>query len=215
MASMNTLLQSLSEASTFLIAVSGAIHLVLFVLLWFWYRHDLHKIAGALDDFTRGIKHRSVLDRTAHLSDQIEAFLADVNESLDDTARPRDREILLARINVLDEKRRYLQSMGFEIAYNVCRSMIEAYPLGGILGTILAIGLLVQEGESVSPGMIVQRFGEAIWSTCAGLVCAVILMFFNSLVETSFVRLSENRQHVEQTVARAKRALALEGGGAS
>jgi hypothetical protein len=40
-------------------------------------------------------------------------------------------------------------------------------------------------------------------------------MFFNSLVETSFVRLSENRLHVEQTVARAKRALALESGGES
>jgi hypothetical protein len=38
-------------------------------------------------------------------------------------------------------------------------------------------------------------------------------MFFNSLVETSFLRLSENRQHVFQMVARVKRALALSGGG--
>ncbi|MFN0054211.1 MAG: MotA/TolQ/ExbB proton channel family protein [Planctomycetales bacterium] len=212
---MNHLLDTLSSLSTTIIAVAGAVHLVLFVLLWLWYRHDLHRIAAALDDFTRGIKHRSLLDRSAHLSDQIEAFLADVNETLDDPARAPDRAIVLGRINVLDEKRKYLQSMGFEISYNVCRSMIEAYPLGGILGTILAIGLVVQQGEAATPGMIVERFGQAIWSTCAGLVAAVVLMFFNSLVETSFLRLSENRQHVERAVGRVKRALALDAGGRS
>jgi biopolymer transport protein ExbB len=212
---MIQILETLSIASTFIIAVAGAVHLVLFVLLWLWYRQDLHRIAAALDDFTRGIRHRSVLDRTAHLSDQIEAFLADVNESLDNPDRAPDRHALLERIKILDEKRKYLQSMGFQISYNVLRSMIEAYPLGGILGTILAIGLVVQQGENASPALIVQRFGEAIWSTCAGLVAAVVLMFFNSLVETSFERLAENRQHVERTVARVKRALALDAGGRS
>jgi biopolymer transport protein ExbB/TolQ len=212
---MTQLLDTLSVLSTSIIAVCAAVHFVLFILLYVWYRNDLQRIAAALDDFTRGIKHRSVLDRTAHLSDQVEAFLADVNETLDEPARAADRETLLARINILDEKRKYLQSMGFEISYNVCRSMIEAYPLGGILGTILAIGLVVQQGETASPALIVQRFGEAIWSTCAGLVAAVVLMFFNSLVETSFVRLAENRQHVERAVARVKRALALDAGGRS
>lgn len=209
---MSTFLESLSEASTFLIAVAAAIHLVLFVILWFWYRNDLQRIAAALDDFTRGIRHRSVLDRTSHLSDQIEAFLSDVNEILDTPARSEDRQSLLDRISILDEKRRYLQSMGFEIGYNVLRSMIEAYPLAGILGTILAIGLVVQKGEAASTTLIVQRFGEAIWSTCAGLVAAVILMFYNSLVEPSFLRLTENREQVRHTVARVKRALALSAG---
>lgn len=209
---MNALLESLSEASTFLIAASGAVHAVFFLLLWGWYRGSLHRIAALLDDFTRGIKHRSVLDRTSHLSDQIEAFLADVNEAIEQPERSADRQLLLQRINILDEKRKYLQSLGFEISYNVCRSMIEAYPLGGILGTILAIGLLVRQGAAATPALIAQRFGEAIWSTCAGLVAAVVLMFFNSLVETSFGRLGENRLHVAQMMAKVKRSLALEPG---
>lgn len=210
---MTQLLETLSVLSTTIIAVTAGVHLVLFILLYVWYRNDLHRIAAALDDFTRGIKHRSMLDRTAHLSDQIEAFLSDVNETLDEPSRAADRQTLLARIKILDEKRKYLQSMGFEISYNVCRSMIEAYPLAGILGTILAIGLVIQQGDTASPSLIVERFGQAIWSTCAGLVAAVALMFFNSLVETSFLRLAENRQHVERAVARVKRALALDAGG--
>lgn len=210
---MKLLLEFLSAASTPVIAIAGVVHIVLFWLLWLWYRRSLHQIAATLDDFTRGIKHRSILDRTVHLSDQIEAFLADVGETLDDPARADDRRVLLQRISILDEKRKYLHSLRFETCYNVLRSMIEAYPLGGILGTILAIGLVVLEGKSATPGLIVERFGQAIWSTCAGLVVAVVLMFFNSLVEPAFLRLNENREHVSRMVARVKRHLALSAGG--
>ena len=209
---MPSLIESLSAASTLLIAILGVVHLLLFVLLWLWFRNDLRRIAGALDDFTRGLHHRSVLDRRGHLSDQIEAFLSDVNEILDSPGQADDRQVLLNRINILDEQRKYLQSLGFEISYNMCRTMIEAYPLLGILGTILAIGGALQSGPDASVSVIVQRFGEAIWSTCAGLVAAVLLMFVNSMVETPFLRLAENRQHVAQMVAKVKRVLALGAG---
>lgn len=208
---MKPILELLSAASTPAIAVAGGVHLFAFFILWVWYRSSLSRIAATLDDFTRGIKHRSVLDRSSHPSDQIEAFLADVAEILESPNRSDERRVLWQRISILDEKRKYLYSLRFETCYNVCRSMIEAYPLGGILGTILAIGLVVLEGEesAATAGLIVERFGQAIWSTCAGLVVAVILMFLNSLVETAFHRLNENRANVAQAIARVKRVLAI------
>jgi biopolymer transport protein ExbB/TolQ len=114
---------------------------------------------------------------------------------------------------ILDEKRRYLSSMFFETSYNICRTMIEAYPLLGVLGTILAIGAALQTGDggsaSASVGVIVSRFGDAIWSTFAGLTAAVLLMFLNSALEPRFQRLAENRGNVRKTVAHAKRELAI------
>ena len=126
---MTPLLDSLSSLSTLVIAAVFVVHVVLFVVLWIWARRDLRTIASSLDDFTRGLKHRSILDTTAHLSDQVEAFLADVNEVLGNPARKNDQTALLQRVNILDEKRRYLNSLFFETMYNICRTMIEAYPL--------------------------------------------------------------------------------------
>lgn len=208
---MSGLLDQLSGLSTFVIAIACGIHLALFAMLWNWARRDLRRIASSLDDFTRGLRHRSILDSTAHLSDQIEAFLADVNEALDNPARKEDRKTLLNRLNIIDEKRKYLDSLSFETTYNMCRTMIEAYPLAGVLGTILAIGAALQAdaGASAAVGSIVARFGDAIWSTFAGLISAVLLMFINSWLETPFARLKENRQHVRQTVAHAKRELSF------
>lgn len=207
---LTALLGSLSALSTFVIAVACVVHLVMFWFLWLWFRRDLRKIAASLDEFTRGMKHRSLFDSTNHLSDQIEAFLTDVNEVVQNPDRAEDRRILADRINVLDERRRYLQSMAFETSYNICRTMIEAYPLAGVLGTILAIGAALQTGgDTNSVGVIVGRFGDAIWSTFAGLSAGILLMFVNSILETRFVRLSENREHVRDTIVRTKRELSL------
>lgn len=209
---LNDLLGQVSQWSTPFILVLLVLHLFGFVVLWFWARRDLRQIASSLFDFTKGLKNQSLLGSTMHLSDQIEAFLADVNDVLDDPTRQADRRSLLDRLNILDERRRYLHSMLFETTYNVARTMIEAYTLMGILGTIMAIGAALQVGtseEATSVGVIVSRFGEAIWSTFAGLIAAMLLMFINSIVEPTFHRLGENRQHVRQTIARAKRELSI------
>ena len=197
----------------FIVSIA-AFHLLVFIFLWFWSRRDLRMIASALDDFTRGLPHRSVLDRTAHLSDQIEAFIADVNDILNSPHRTTERAMLLQRINILDEKRRYLHSLFFETAYNACRTMIDAYPLMGVLGTILGIGAALQGGGASQEttrtvSEIVSRFGDGIWSTFTGLSTAIILMFLNSLAEPRFLRLVEHRMHVRDMISKAKRELSL------
>ncbi|MBM4076335.1 MAG: MotA/TolQ/ExbB proton channel, partial [Planctomycetes bacterium] len=185
----------------------AAFHFLAFLWLSAWARRDLRRMAVDFDNFTRELKHRSLLDRSVSLSDQIDAFLADVKEVLDDSTKKSERESLLSRLKVLDEQRRYLQSHSFETCYTVCRTMIEAYPLAGVLGTILAIGAALQAGHGDAQKTvadIVRNFGDSVWATFAGLLAAIVLMFLNSLVETRFHRLSENRRQVRETVARAK-----------
>lgn len=209
------LLVKLSSLSTPVIAGVAVVHFLAFLWLFAWARRDLRRMAADFDSFTRELKHRSLLERGINLSDQIEAFLADIRDVLDDPAKKSERQALWHRMRILDEERRYLQSHSFETVYNVCRSMIEAYPLAGVLGTILAIGAALQAGQGNAQqtvGDIVKFFGDAIWSTFAGLIAAMVLMFINSIVETQFRRLGENRQNVRETVARAKRELAISAG---
>jgi len=207
------LLEQLSGLSTTIIVGACAAHLFAFFVMWVWSGRDLRRIVGSLDEFTRGLKHRSVLNKNTHYSDQIEAFIADINDVLTDESREQDRQACLVRMNILDERRGYMDSMSFSTSYNICRTMIEAYPLAGVLGTILAIGAALQSDKAAAVQAtlsgIVSRFGDAIWSTFAGLSAAILLMFINSMLETRFERLSTNREHVREMIARAKRELSL------
>lgn len=207
-----SLLEQMSQLSTSVIVVLFGLHVGLFFVLWVWSKRDFRVIASSLFDFTKGLKNQSLLDSNSHLGDQIEVFLADVNDVLDDPNRGADRHALLMRMQFLDEKRSYLQSMSFETVYNSARTMIEAYPLAGVLGTMLAIGAALNtrtDGQAATVAQVVERFGEAIWCSFAGLISAIILMFINSWLEPSFNRLTEDRKLVRETIGRAKRELTL------
>ena len=210
------LLNRLSSLSAPVIAGAAVFHLVLFFVLMGWARRDLRRMASDFDHFTRELKYRSILERGSNLSDQIDAFLADIKDVLDDPSKGAERQNLWLRMRILDEERRYLQSQSFETLYTICRTMIEAYPLAGVLGTILAIGAALQSGQGDAQETlagIVRNFGESIWATFIGLFSAVTLMFVNSIVETKFRRLTENRLHVRETIARTKRELSVSAGG--
>jgi len=189
------------------ILLVGVMHLLFFGALWGWARRDLRTLAETLDKFTAGFTHRSRLPGSAHLSEHIDAFIADIHEALSD---PDDREKVRNRIRILDERRDYLDSYRFETAWTVARSGIEAYPLLGVLGTIFALWLAMrvpaEQGEA-AVGAIVSRFGVAIDSTFAGLAMAIVLMIVNSGLETLFRRVLENRRHVRELIVRTKREL--------
>lgn len=207
-------LKYLSGLTATVIVGAAAFHLFCFFVLSVWYRRDLSVIAGCLDDFTRGLKHRSVLGRNAPLTNQIDAFVEDINDVVSDPTRIADRTECLRRMHILDERRSYLDSLSFETGSNIARTMIEAYPLAGVLGTILAIGSAMQKSDAVqnaaaTMASIVERFGDAIWSTFCGLAAAIVLMFVNSVLETRFERLTQSRSHVRDMVAKAKRELAM------
>jgi biopolymer transport protein ExbB/TolQ len=211
---LQELLRQLSGLTSMAILTAAGLHLLLFIVLWWWQRQDVRIIAASLDEFTRDLRHRSILDPPASVERQVDAFIRDVRELLDQRNRQVERAACLQRLQILDERRRYLDSLSFETMSNAARSMIEAYPLAGVLGTILAIGAALQGNtDAADPTTamtaVVSRFGEAIWSTFFGLSAAIVLMFVNSVTETRFAYLSHLRQQVSELVALAKRELAL------
>lgn len=204
------MLELISSYSTVAILVFAVLHFFAFVLLTAWARADRKRIAQTLGRFTDGLPNRSRMDFHVHLSDQIDAFLADIGDVMAERRGSANRTRLAERVRILDERREYLQSLRFETAWNVARTMIEAYPLAGVLGTILAIGSALAADDQASVSVIVTRFGDAIWSTFAGLSAAIVLMLIGSFVEPAFARLSENRLGVREMAAKVKRELSAQ-----
>ena len=90
---------------------------------------------------TGGLSRRSDHDPTHTVDERIDTFIADIREVIQNPQSPGESRKLYERIVSKDELRRYLQGTKFETWYNVARTGIEIYPLLGIIGTVLAIGL--------------------------------------------------------------------------
>lgn len=205
------MLDAVSRYSTTAIVVVAALHFLAFVALRLRAARHRREMADLLQRFTDGLPGRSRLSPLAHLSNQIDAFVADVEDVLHDRSASPSRQVLRDRLKILDESRTYLDSLRFETAWSVARNMIEAYPSAGILGTILAIGAALSAGGEAGVSVIVSRFGEAIWSTFAGLLAAIVLSLVSSFLEPTISALEENRRAVRQVIGMAKRELAIAG----
>lgn len=240
------MLEWIAHHITHLIIILCALHLGVFTYLLMRRRRDTQKLKVFLGNIVREFSQRADIDHMRDLDDEIHFFITDIREVLQTDERTADRQVLLKRLVIKDEARPYLKSKNLETGYNVARTGIEAYPLLGILGTILAIavglgspqaraskpdGTELRSGtaKNVSPAQppktpppasapssggssvsqVVRSFLDAIWSTAAGLIAAIILMLLNAGVEPGLMRLTGHRADVREVVRTAKRELGL------
>ncbi|MGO9114049.1 MAG: MotA/TolQ/ExbB proton channel family protein [Thermoguttaceae bacterium] len=204
------MLATLSDNFPWIILAFAVIHAGLFSWLAIAYQQKTGRLGAHLESLVRGFSSRSDTDRTHSVDDDINVFLADLQDVIRNPAKLHELEDLRTRLIYKDEARPYLKTASFERIYSLSRTLIEIYPLLGILGTVLAIGcgLAAQANAAPESGAaidaVVKNFGNSIWSTFMGLLFAVIYMILNAFWEPSFQRLMENQANVREIITAAK-----------
>ena len=226
----------LSDNSVPIIIGVAIVHFLFFLGLW--WRHG--KILKGLS-----VKLRNTLPSDKPLDDEmrsldgtVECYLHDLREIIASGDRAAVRKVW-EQLRILVKDKRHLHTGPFETIYNVVRDMIQSYPLMGILGTVLAIGVglssahtdsaaapgatqaaAVRSAESAAAdetaistaGDIIKNFKDAVWSTVWGLIFGVGFMAMNAALEHSFTRLVEHRANVRNILLEANRAVSMRAG---
>jgi len=200
-----------------LILIIAAGHLLGFLWLYQERRRQTAWLEGHLENLVQGFASRADRDPYATVDERIDSFLANIREVLQDDSRLEDRRRLHDQIQAKDETKKYLRGAKFETLYNLARTSIEMYPLLGIMGTVLAIGLALnsptpQDGLAAGAFVterIVRNFAGSIWATLAGIGCGIVLLLINAVLEPGFQRLLEHRWDVRDVIHAAKTQLGL------
>jgi biopolymer transport protein ExbB len=221
--------QAISDHFYWIILILGTLHAIGFVALWRARNRRVRQLESHLTNLVGGLSRRSDHDPTHTVDERIDSFIAYIREVIQNPHSPAEVRRLYDRIVSKDELRRYLQGTKFETWYNVARTGIEIYPLLGIIGTVLAIGLglnarpvdevaapatqaaVMRDAPAATPptSAIVRNFASSIWATLTGLVCAILFMMCNAYLEPSFTRLIEHRTSVRNVISHAKSQLGL------
>lgn len=183
--------------------------------VWLWLnliclaRTSWRSMHARLNDLVRGFARRDA-DPNGHPLDAVDAFLADVQDIVE---QPRNSEELVKfseRLRIKDESRAHELTHSFETKYSFCRASIEAFPLMGILGTVLAIaagmGHASGDGDSSARiSQVVSNFGESVYCTGWGIFFAALFSLVNGYFEPKFDRVIKHRHMLEALVLAAKK----------
>lgn len=135
------MMQSLTDHFYWFILLLGVVHAAGFIALLQARNRRVRQLESHLTNLVGGLSRRSDQDPTHTVDERIDSFIADIREVIQHPHSSGEVQRLYERIVSKDELRRYLQGTKFETWYNVARTGIEIYPLLGIIGTVLAIGL--------------------------------------------------------------------------
>jgi biopolymer transport protein ExbB/TolQ len=150
-------MQAISDQFYWIILLLGAVHAAGFVALLRARNSRVRQLESHLTNLVGGLSRRSDHDPSHTVDERIDTFIADIREVIQHPHSPGEARRLYERIVSKDELRRYLQGTKFETWYNVARTGIEIYPLLGIIGTVLAIGLGLNARptpEAVAPATV-------------------------------------------------------------
>ena len=205
-------MQWLLDNSGWIIATVGVLHAGAFGALWLNRNKQTRRLEAHLRNIVGSLSVHSDLDPGNTIDEKIDSFLHDIRDILKAPERREDQRKLYYRLVTKEESKKYLHGKSFETWYNILQTFIETYPFWGILGTLLGIGLGIRASAGGGPetdttAAIVRNFGGAIWSTVAGLVCAIALMLLNAAMEPSLRRLVEHRTAVRDVIRSAKHEL--------
>src|ERR1700722_13287281 len=164
-------MQSLCDHFYWLILLLASLHLLGFFYLWRERGRQGMWLAAHLDNLVQGFSSHADRDPYATLDERIDAFLANIHEVLTDPSRGPDPQKLHEQLLLKDETKKYLRGSTFETLYSLARTGIEIYPLLGIMGTVLAIGLALNahspdsvDAATSATERIVRNFSGSIWA---------------------------------------------------
>jgi biopolymer transport protein ExbB len=207
------MLEFLSEAWPTVILIVVVIN----TIVWAWVLRRSNQVkkrlSALLSNLVGPFSRQSDLDPTAPLDEQIDAFIADIRDVLQNPREEKEQQQLYSRLINKDGSRVYLRLHQIEIWYSFARALIEVYPLLGIIGTVFAIwaGLNASTGSDADKiTRVVQNFGESVHSTAYGLISAIIFLVLNSLVEPGLERLFAYGAAVRDIVGLAKQKMGMQ-----
>lgn len=133
------LLWSFSHPYNVVMLCFGVLHAMVFVGLCISRWRQVRRLATHLEDILGPAYRHLDQDPDRTIDEVIDGFFHDIDEVITDGRSAAKAHDLAHRLSTKDEARKYLKVMRFERVYSFARTGIEAWPLAGILGTVLAI----------------------------------------------------------------------------
>ncbi len=185
---MLSLFNLLTEYIVFIIYVVAVIETLLALGIVWQVRSQGIRLKDATDNMVKGFVDAPDKDSTLSLHEKIESSMRFITNKIQ--VDPAAKEIVRQNVGKITERSGDNRYFGIEVFSSMMSTLVQVFPLLGILGTILAIsGETVAGGaEPLDPQALTEAFVLAMNTTILGIGFSILFMLVESVLQPRIER---------------------------
>jgi biopolymer transport protein ExbB/TolQ len=152
------------------------------------------------DNLLKGFSDAPDKDSDQLVNERIQVALDYIRNKIQDS--PERREDFLKNANKISQRPLYARHYQIEIYASIMSTLVQVFPLLGILGTILAIAQTAfQSGGSIDVSSLSNAFVLAMDTTILGITFSILFMVVESALQPKIERVINESNNYKKIIA--------------
>ena len=195
---MASLFDFMSDAIYHVIFILAAVEVYLSASVYFMIQRQGARLSDATENLIKGFNDAPDVDSTLKLTEKVESCLRFIANKIQ--VSPEAKEIIRENAGKLTERSADNRYFGIEIFASVMSTLVQVFPLLGILGTILAIAGTTAGTETIDPAVLTTAFVTAMNTTILGIGFSVLFMVVESVMYPQIERIIADSKNYKDVV---------------
>ena len=153
---MASLFDLMSYYIYYVIFILAAVEVYLTASVYFMIRRQNMRLSDATENLIKGFNDAPDVDSTLKLAEKVESCLRFITNKIQ--VSPEAKRIIRENAGKLTERSADNRYFGIEISASIMSTLVQVFPLLGILGTILAIASTTAGTEPIDPSKLTIAF---------------------------------------------------------
>lgn len=184
-----------------IIYLFAIIEVILVVLIFILMRSHEMILLDVSDNLLKGFKDAPDKDSSQSVHDKIQSALDFINEKI--STNHKFKAEFAKNANMVTRRSFYDRHYKIEIFASVMSTIVQVFPLLGILGTILAIAQTALSGtETIDVATLSSAFVLGMNTTILGITLSIIFMIIESTFQPKIERIISESYYYKQIVSR-------------
>ncbi len=184
----------------FIIYGFALLEVYLIVSIYLMMKKHENVLMDVSDNLLKGFKDAPDYDSTQNIHEKIQAALDYINHKV--ATNDEFKTEFAKNASTVSRRPFYARHYKIEIFASVISTLVQVFPLLGILGTILAIAQTAFEKGAVDVSSLSSAFILAMDTTILGITFSIIFMVIESTFQPKIERIITESIYYKQIVAK-------------
>jgi biopolymer transport protein ExbB len=179
-----------------IIYIFVAVEVYLVISIFILMKKHEARLLDVVDNLTKGFQDAPDRDSNQSAHEKIQGILQFVRNKI--ILNPDFRTKFQQNVGKLHERPLYSRHYSIEIVASIMSTLVQVFPLLGILGTILAIAQTAVPGAQIDSNALSQAFVLAMDTTILGISFSILFMVIESALHPKIERvITESKEYRE------------------